>query len=178
MHYVGPLKAIINAQMPVGIKLFGVECLYYQKLISQQDTVYGIYGGEEPVATVLTGSIPDVYGEYSSIPSAPSGGPVVLSDFSSNPPLVVDISNGYSEPKKIKVLLTSYQWRIADGIDEGFYEDAGYAYSLSSDKLNTGDVIELFTHSGEVFRLKIISPEVFGQDEHILSRFKLSNLGG
>lgn len=179
MRYVGPQKALINAQMPVGIKLFGVDCLHYQKLISEQDKVYGIYGGETPVVTTTTiDTIPNVYGEYGSIPSPYSPGIVELPDFTDPTPEIIDISQDYSTPKQMRVLLTSYQWKIIDGVDEGYLEDAGYCYSLSTDELKPGDVLEIATESTEVFRLKIISPEAFGQDEHILTRFKISNLGG
>jgi hypothetical protein len=178
MHYVAPLRKLVAAQLPAALKVYGTDCMLYKKLESEQDEVYGIYGGSEPVVEVTTGTLPDVYGSYSSIPTEPSTGVVELPDLAVVSTTVIDISADYSPPTPVRVLLTPYQWRIINDSDSGFYEDSGYVYATSDIEIGAGDVLEVETEDGSTFRMIVISPEVFGKEKNILYRFKLSNLGG
>lgn len=76
----------------------------------------------------------------------------------------------------IKVLITSFQFRLMVDGDGSWLEDVGYLFTL--DSLAAGDVISVLREDGVSIKFKVLNPESLGLTTKVVTRFKITNLAG
>lgn len=168
-------------QVPLMVKTAGIYCRLYRKVNDVRDEVYGAYGGVDELIPIKAA---DVYSRVNLSTPEPVAAQTGVLDLSSLGTIgdgevaksEIDVSTGY-EADEIRVLLTTSQWRIVAGFEGGFLEDSGFAWSLSSQELKPGDVVEYERSDGAVVRFRVIKPYSLGRKVDIVTRFQLSNIG-
>lgn len=155
----------------------GVVCkLYRKKKERTTDEVYGIHGGSELSRLPST----SIYDQPFSEPITEENlGDIDIDNF--NAGIVVNeefdeiFDDSFYDAYEVTVLLNSFQWRSISRHQDSFLEDSDYAYLTSDIDIENGDILVVDKDDIEL-KFKCYYPQLIGNRNHMIYRFRLSNV--